>query len=86
MTTLLFPLALVVLTVALILLIIAVKCVACEIDELKEKLEHHRIKLKYLDDYTLPDYKRRLDQLEEVLELKEYFDEEPLNEEENIND
>ena len=85
MTTLLFSLALVVLIVALILLIIAVKCMACEIDELKEKLKHHRIKLKYLDDYTLPEYERRIDQLEGVLKLKTYFEEEPLNEEENIN-
>ena len=49
-------------------------------DLLKEKLEHHRIKLKYLDDYTLPEHKRRLDQLEEAFELKEYFDGELLNE------
>lgn len=79
MMDILFSLALVVLIVALILLIIAVKCMACEIDELKEKLEHHRIKLKYLDDYTLPEYKRRLDQLEEVLELKEYYDDASRN-------
>ena len=67
----------------LILLTIAVKRMAHEIDELKEKLEHHRIKLKQLDFYNLSDHEKRLDQLEEVLELKEYFDEEPLNEEEN---
>ena len=85
MTTLLFAIAHVVLIIALILLIIAVKCMACEIDELKEKLKHHRIKLKYLDDYTLPYYERRLDQLEELFKLKEYFDGEPLNEKENIN-
>ena len=65
----------------LILLTIAVKRMAHEIDELKEKLEHHRIKLKQLDFYNLSDHEKRLDQLEEVLELKEYFDEEPLNEE-----
>lgn len=86
MTTLLFSLALIVLTVALILLAIVVKGMAREIDELKEKLEHHRIKLKYLDDYTLPEHERRLDQLEELFELKEYFDGESLTEKENIND
>lgn len=79
-------LSLVVLIVALILLTMAVKCMAREIDELKEKLEHHRIKLKYLDDYTLQEHERRLDQLEELFKLKEYFDGEPLNEKENIND
>ena len=50
-----------------------------EIGELKEKLEHHRIKWKKLDFYNLSDHEKRLDQLEEVLELKEYFDEEPLS-------
>ena len=63
----------------LILLTIAVKRMAHEIDELKEKLEQHRIKLKQLDFYNLSDHEKRLDQLEEVLELKEYFDEEPLS-------
>lgn len=82
MTTLLFSLALVVLTVALIAMSIAVKHLTEEIDEIKEKLEHHRINLKFLNTCEL-DHEKRLDQLEEVLELKEYFDEEPLNEEEN---
>lgn len=86
MTTLLSSLALIVRTVVLILLAIVVKGMAREIDELKAKLEHHRIKLKYLDDYTLPEHERRLDQLEELFELKEYFDGESLTEKENIND
>lgn len=80
MTELLFSLALVVLTVALIAMSMTVKHLSEEIDELKEVLEHIR---KHLDFYQLSDHEKRLDQLEEVLELKEYFDEEPLNEEEN---
>ena len=80
MTTLLFSLALVVLTVALIAMSMTVKHLSDEIDELKEVVEHIR---KHLDFYQLSDHEKRLDQLEEVLELKEYFDEEPLNEEEN---
>ena len=77
-----FPyISLIVRIAVLILLTIAVKRMAHEIDELKEKLEHHRIKLKQLDFYNLSDHEKRLDQLEEVLELKEYFDEEPLNKE-----
>ena len=77
-----FPyISFIVLIAVLILLTIAVNRMAHEIDELKEKLEHHRIKLKQLDFYNLSDHEKRLDQLEEVLELKEYFDEEPLNEE-----
>lgn len=71
----------IILIVALTFLVMVVKQMAHEIDELKEKLEHHRIKLNYLDfDYlSISDIEKRLDQLEEVLELKEYFDEEPLN-------
>lgn len=80
MTTLLFSLALVVLTVALIAMSMTVRRLSEEIDELKEVVEHIR---KHLDFYQLSDHEKRLDQLEEVLELKEYFDEEPLNEEEN---
>ena len=60
-----------------------VKQMSDEIGELKEKLEQHRIRFNYLEfDYSsISDHEKRLDQLEEVLELKEYFDEEPLNEE-----
>ena len=76
MTTLLFSLALVVLTVALIAMSMTVKHLSDEIDELKEVVEHIR---KHLDFYQLSDHEKRLDQLEEVLELKEYFDEEPLS-------
>ena len=85
MIGILFAIALVVLIIASILFTIAFKGMTCEIDELREELEHHRIKLKCLDDYTLLEYERRLDRLEKAFELKEYFDGEPLNEEENIN-
>ena len=70
----------IVLITMLILLTMTVNRMSHEIDELKEKLEQHRIKLKQLDFYNISDHEKRLDQLEEVLELKEYFDEEPLNE------
>ena len=76
MTEILFSLALVVLTVALIAMSMTVKHLSEEIDEQKEVLEHIR---KHLDFYQLSDHEKRLDQLEEVLELKEYFDEEPLS-------
>ena len=76
MTELLFSLALVVLTVALIAMSMTVRRLSEEIDELKEVVEHIR---KHLDFYQLSDHEKRLDQLEEVLELKEYFDEEQLS-------
>ena len=82
MTKLLFTLALVVMSVALIAISMAVKHLFKEIDELKEKLEFHRIKLQYVESCEL-DNEKRLDQLEKVLDLKEYFDKEPLNEEKN---
>ena len=81
MTTLLFSLALVVLTVALIAISMTIKHLSKDIDKIKEVLQHHRIKLKILDFYDLSEHENRLDQLEKVLELKEYFDKEPLNEE-----
>lgn len=59
-----------------------VKKMSDEIGELKEKLEHHRIKLNYLDfDYSsISDIEERLNKLEELLELKEFYEQEPLNE------
>lgn len=69
----------IILIVALTFFVMVVKQMSDEIDELKEKLEHNRMKLKQLDFYNLSDHEKRLDKLEEVLELKEYFDEEPLN-------
>lgn len=76
MTTLLFSIALVVLTVALIAMSITVKHLSDEIDELKEELEKHRARFNYLEfDYlSISDIEERLDKLEEALELKEYYD------------
>ena len=71
----------IILIVALVLLVMFIKQMSDEIDELKEKLEQHRIRLNYLDfDYlSISDIEKRLNQLEEALELKEYFDKESLN-------
>ena len=77
-----FSIVLVVLAVSTILIAVPIKHLSDEIDELKEKLEFHRIKLQYVESCEL-DNEKRLDQLEKVIELKEYFDEEPLNEEKN---
>ena len=71
------------LIVALTFLVMVVKQMSDEIGDLKEKLEQHRARLNYIEfDYSsISDLEERLDKLEELLELKEYFDEEPLNEE-----
>lgn len=63
----------------LILLTIAVTLMKGEMDDLKEKLEQHQMKLKQLDFCNLSDYEERLDQLEEALELKEYYDDASIN-------
>ena len=67
--------------IAFILLTTVVICITKEIDELKAKLEQHRIRLNYLafDYLSISDIEKRLYQLEEALELKEYFDKESLN-------
>ena len=63
----------------LILLTIAVALMKCAMDDLKEEVEQHRMKLKQLDFCNLSDYETRIDQLEEALELKEYYDDASLN-------
>lgn len=63
----------------LILLTIAVALMKCAINDLKKELEQHQMKLKQLDFCNLSDYETRIDQLEEALELKEYYDDTSLN-------
>lgn len=71
----------IILIVALTFLVIVDKQMSDEIGELKEKLEQHRARFNYLEfDYlSISDIEKRLNQLEEALELKEYFDKESLN-------
>lgn len=85
MIIVLFSIAFIVLAVAVLGIAMTVEHLSKDINEIKEKLEFHRIKLQYVESCELDDEKR-LDQLEKVLELKEYFDEEPLNEEKNEQD
>lgn len=67
--------------VLILLLAIVVKRMAQEINDLKEKLEKHRIRLNYLalDYLSISDIEKRLNQLEEALELKEYYDDASQN-------
>ena len=66
-------------TLSIILLTIAVALMKCAINDLKKELEQHQMKLKQLDFCNLSDYETRIDQLEEALELKEYYDDTSLN-------
>ena len=69
-----FSIILFMMMLPIILLTIAVALMKCKMNDLKEKLEQHQMKLKQLDFCNLSDYEERLDQLEEALELKEYYD------------
>ena len=73
MTEILFAVALIMLTVAVAGMAKFIKLMSKEIDEIKEKLEHHRIKLEYIQSCDL-DNEKRIDQLEDMLDLKEWFD------------
>ena len=74
-----FSIILFMMMLLIILLTIAVALMKCKMNDLKEKLEQHQMKLKQLDFCNLSDYEERLDQLEEALELKEYYDDASLN-------
>lgn len=75
MTEILFPVALLVLCVVLILMAMAIKCLSKEIGEIKVKLEHHQVNLDYLESCDSAN-EHRIDELEDMLELKEWFDNE----------
>ena len=77
-----FSIVLVVLAVSIILIAVPIKHLSDEIDALRKELDYLRARSRCLEFYNISDHERRLDQLEEALELKEYFDKEPLNEEE----
>lgn len=71
----------IILSVPLVALVIVIKQMSYEIDELKEKLDKHRSRLNYLEfDYlSISEIEKRLYQLEEALELKEYYDDASRN-------
>ena len=74
-----FSIILFMITLSIILLTIAVALMKCAINDLKKEVEQHQMKLKQLDFCNLSDYEERLDQLEEALELKEYYDDASRN-------
>ena len=80
MSEILFLVALLVLSVVHVLMTMTIKRLSKEIDEIKVKLEHHQISLDYLES-CVSYCGHKIDQLEDILELKEWFDKEPLNKE-----
>ena len=67
---------------ALVLLVMFIKNMSDEIGELEKEVEQHRARFNCLEfDYSsILDIEERLDKLEELLELKEFYEQEPLNE------
>ena len=72
----------IILIVALVLLVMFIKQMYDEIYELKGELEKHRARFNYLEfDYSsISDIEERIDKLEDLRELKEFYEQEPLNE------
>lgn len=81
MIEILFSVALLMIDVVLILMAIKIKRLSKEICEIKEKLEHYQINLHYLESYARGN-EHRIDELEDILELKEWLDKE-ISETEN---
>ena len=79
MSEILFAVALLVLNAVLVFMAIIIKRLSNKIDEMKL---YYRIKLEYIQSCVL-DNENRLDQLEDMLELKEWFDEEKGGKNEN---
>lgn len=77
MSEILFTVALLLINVVSILMVRLIKRLYKEIDEeiceIKEKLEFHRIKLEYIQSCEL-DNEKKIDQLEKLLDLKEWLD------------
>lgn len=78
----LFAVVLIMLSVAVVGMAKFIKLMCKEIDDTKEKLEYHRKKLQYVESCEL-DSEHRIDQLEDMLDLKEWFDKEKGGKNEN---
>ena len=75
MSEILFAVALLEIDVVLIFMAMAIKHLSKEICETKARLERHKAYFFYLDSREL-DNEHRIDELEDMLDLKEWLDEE----------
>ena len=82
MTEILFAVALLVLDSVLVLMMIIIERLYKEICEIKVKLEHHQVNLDYLESCDSAN-EHRIDELEDMLELKEWLDKEKGGKNEN---
>lgn len=75
MTEILFAVALLVIDVVVVFMAMTIERLSKEIGEIKVKLEHYQISLDYLESCDSAN-EHRIDELEDMLELKEWFDKE----------
>ena len=75
MTEILFAVALLMIDVVLVFMAMAIKHLSKEICEIEAKLEHYQMRLEYLESCILAN-EHRIDELEDMLDLKEWFDKE----------
>ena len=75
MTEILFAVAFFMIDVVLVFMAMTIKRLSKEIDEIKVKLEHYQISLDYLESCDSAN-EHRIDELEDMLDLKEWFDKE----------
>ena len=75
MSEILFAVALLMLNVVVIMLAMTIKRPFKEIGEIEVKLQHYQIRLEYLESCVIAN-EHRIDELEDMLDLKEWFDNE----------
>ena len=75
MSEILFAVALLMLNVVVIMLAMTVKHLSKGICEIEAKLQHYQIRLEYLESCVIAN-EHRIDELEDMLDLKEWLDEE----------
>ena len=75
MTEILFAVALLVIDVVLVFMAMAIKHLSKEIGEIEARLQHYQIRLEYLESCVIAN-EHRIDELEDMLDLKEWLDEE----------
>ena len=76
----LFAVALFMIYVVLIFMAMAIKHLSKEICEIEARLQHYQIRLEYLESCVIAN-EHRIDELEDMLDLNEWFDKEKGGEE-----
>ena len=75
MSEILFAVALLMLNVVVVLMAMTIKRLSKEIGEIEVKLQHYQIRLEYLESCVIAN-EHRIDELEDMLDLKEWLDKE----------